>query len=549
MPSKLSLHLQAHPNWADGNGSAARWIKVMDPPGVNRWPGKQIIGRVYMPDSDSNALVAQGAAGAETWFRFCQPTFARAPYIRIWEGPNEPQPVADLAFCRHLSEFTIHLAELMHSAGLQLVGGNLSEGNPGGDEAQRRACFQEIARGLTHCDYWSQHCYWVLDYPHPEAGMTDWHAFRYRMNMRYAAEAGIRLPPLLITECGVDGGVVARPKKGWRTFCRDRAHYMAQLAMFDAELAKDPYVLTATVFTAGPMGWEDFEVDREMNDMINAHIQAQGGSYAPAAPSAPPVLGDLLKTEFGADYEDLSRSLPRHATLVYQERALTAIDRMVLHHTEATKAATWQSVAQYHVNSNGWPGIGYHIGVRSSGGRVKVSLLNDPRTRSYHAHTVGNDRGLAVCLAGSFVREEPTVEEVDVLRRIVQVVRRWATWSTSPLPVVGHRDVPGNQTSCPGDKLAAVLSWLNSPDANSSLIWAVAKTAQVLSPNPASAIEVAMRQASYTPIGNETDVRSGSTWMGVAQLGYRPIDGHEAAFFATNLTPDGQWTVRQVNKP
>ena len=78
MPSKLSLHLQAHPNWADGSGSAARWIKVMDPPGENRWPGKQIIGRVYMPDNDSNALVAQGVAGAEAWFRFCQPAFARA---------------------------------------------------------------------------------------------------------------------------------------------------------------------------------------------------------------------------------------------------------------------------------------------------------------------------------------------------------------------------------------------------------------------------------------------------------------------------------------
>jgi len=56
-----------------------------------------------------------------------------------------------------------------------------------------------------------------------------------------------------------------------------------------------------------------------------------------------------------------------------------------------------------------------------------------------------------------------------------------------------------------------------------------------------------MRQAGYTPIGNETDIRSGSTWLGVAQLGYRPADGAESAFFATNLN-GGQWTVRQVNK-
>lgn len=543
MSSKLSLHLQAHPNWADGNSSFARWIKVIDPPSDNRWPDKQIIGRVYMPDNDSNVLVAQGASGADEWFRFCQPTFARAPYIRIWEAPNEPQPVADLAFCRQLRAFTIRLAELMHGIGLQLVGGNLSEGNPGGDEAQRRACFVEIAHGLAACDYWSQHCYWVLDYPHSEAGMNDWHALRYRMNVRYAAEAGIVLPPLLITECGVDGGVVGRPKKGWRTFCRSKEHYMEQLAAFDACLANDPYVLTATVFTAGPMGWDDFEVDEELKNMINRHITSSGGSYSGV------TFGSLLAAEFGSQYEDLTGVLQRHATLRYDMRPLNAIDRMVLHHTETGRETTWANVARHHVSGNGWPGIGYHIGVRSHNDKVTVSLLNDPAVHSYHARAVGNSHGLAICLTGTFVRDEPTVEEVSVLRRVVHVVQRWATWTARPMPIVGHRDVPGNDTLCPGDKLASVMSWLNSPDTNDSLIWSVAKVAQTISPNPISAIEVAMRRAGYTPIGNETDVRSGSVWLGVAQLGYRPDDGHEVAFFATNLTPGGQWTVKQVGKP
>lgn len=295
MTSKLAIHLQAHPAWA--SNTRAAWIKVMDPPADNRWPGKRIIGRVYMPDGESNALVAQGAAGADAWFAFCQPTFARAPYIRIWEGPNEPQPVADLAFCRQLAAFTERLAQLMHGAGLQLVGGNLSEGNPGGDDAQRRARFQAIARGLAHCDYWSQHCYWVLNYPSPEAGMNEWHAFRYRLNVGYAREAGITLPPLLITECGVDGGVVGiQGRRGWRTLCNGPADYLAQLAAFDAELARDPYVLAATIFTAGPMGWEDFEVTEELSAMLNAHIDNSGGPYladgsTPPTPPTPPQPG------------------------------------------------------------------------------------------------------------------------------------------------------------------------------------------------------------------------------------------------------------------
>ncbi len=533
MSSKLALHLQAHPNWADDDGSDARWIKVMDPPADNRWPGKLAIGRVYMPDDESNRLVAHGAAGAEEWFRFCQPAFARAPWVHCWEGPNEPQPVADLGFCQALAAWTERWAALMRAAGLRTVGGNLSEGNPGGDEAQRRACFQAIARGLAHCDYWGQHAYWVLGYSHPEAGMNDWHAFRYRLNVRYAAEAGITLPPLLLTECGVDGGVVAMPKRGWKTFCRSRQHYLEQLAMFDAELAKDDYVLAATVFTAGPMGWEDFEVDRELNDMINAHIHTQGGSYAPAAP---PTLGDLLRLEFGADFEDLSRSLPRHATLTYQQRALPAIDRIVLHHTEADRSISWQAVARYHVQSQGWPGIGYHIGLRQAtrGGRVTISLLNEPHVRSYHAHSVGNNSGLAVCLAGKFDQAAPTPEDAAALRRVVAALRRWATWSE--LAVVGHKEVPGNQTSCPGAHLAALLPSLNAAPL-STLLRAEADRRQVLQLNPNASLQQRMVADGYVPTSPEFELDNAGT-VYVAQRAERLDTGHVRVYYVQR----GQWS-------
>ena len=86
-------------------------------------------------------------------------------------------------------------AALLHGIGKQVVGGNLSEGTPGGNETERAERFVAIARGLTHCDWWSQHCYWVLDYAHPEAGMNDWHAFRYRMNIAAARVAWARSRP------------------------------------------------------------------------------------------------------------------------------------------------------------------------------------------------------------------------------------------------------------------------------------------------------------------------------------------------------------------
>lgn len=261
----------------------------------------------------------------------------------------------------------------------------------------------------------------------------------------------------------------------------------------------------------------------------------------------------MLAAEFGDDYENLVGSLPVNTTVEpYQMRPLTDISMVVLHHTDAASAVTWKAVATYHTTSNKWNKIAYHIGIRDYAGRCVVSLLNLPETRSYHAHTEGNNRGLAVCVAGRKDTESGKIAEIDALQRAVAVIRRWATWQDW-LPVVAHGDVPGNDTSCPGRYLNEVIPALNErmidDDELSAEIWKVAKFNQVLSPNPASAIEIMMREQGYTPIGNETPVLLGGVWQGVAQLGYYPDGGGEVAFFATNLTPSGEWAVHMVEGP
>jgi hypothetical protein len=265
------------------------------------------------------------------------------------------------------------------------------------------------------------------------------------------------------------------------------------------------------------------------------------------------TLSDLLRAEFGRVFEDVTDALPKHATLTYDQRPVTVIDKIVLHHTAVSRATTWEAVARYHVDGNGWPGIAYHVAVRQYDSQITVSLLNRPETRSYHAHTEGNNHGLALVLAGDFTTATPTVQEVDALRRIVAVVRGWASWAA--LPVVGHKDVPGNETTCPGAGLAATLTLLNAPDGLPladdlrAAIWQAAKSGQAIAPNPGSAIEVFMAEEGYQPIGNERDVVVDGVWQGVAQLGYTP--GYNAAgvaFFATNKTPGGDWLVWMVEQ-
>ena len=266
-----------------------------------------------------------------------------------------------------------------------------------------------------------------------------------------------------------------------------------------------------------------------------------------------PTLDSLLRAEFGGDYENLVGSLPVNTTVEpYQTRPLTDISMVVLHHTDAASAVTWKAVATYHTTSNKWNKIAYHIGIRDFAERCMVSLLNTPETRSYHAHTEGNNHGIAICVAGKKDTEPVTPAELDALTRTVNVIRRWATWQDW-LPVVGHGDVPGNETTCPGRYLNEVIPALNErvidDDELSAEIWKVAKFNQVLSPNPNSAIEIMMREQGYTPIGNETNVLLGGVWQGVAQLGYYPEGGGEVAFFATNLTPTGEWAVHMVEGP
>lgn len=512
MTSKLALHVQQHKNWTAN--SHAAWIKVIDPPEQNKWPRHQIVGRVYIPDGEANAMIARGAAGAEEWFRRVLPGIQRAPYVMIWELPNEPQPVAELAFCHQLADFTLRVAALLHGIGKKVVGGNLSEGNPGGNEQERRERFVAIARGLAACDWWSQHCYWVLDYPHTEAGMNDWHAYRYRLNMRYAREAGIKLPRLMLTEVGIDGGVVGVKAKGWRTFCQGNWQaYQAQLAQFDSGLHEDPDVEAAFIFTAGANAdWTDFAVGEWENAQLDAYIDAQGGPYVPKAAQPPPAanpgtLGEALRAEFGAaGYEDLTTTLAKHAMLRYGRRALAQIDRVVIHHTDARRDATWQAVARYHVEQNDWPGIGYHVGVQTRAGGMVVSLLNAPETVSYHAHQVGNERGVAVCIAGQFEQTAPSAAEVETLRRVVAVIRRWATWRH--LAVQGHGDVPGNDTACPGASLAALLPTISDPVAtiDRAVLLAAADAAQVMRLNPQAALQKRIFEDGFVPTSPEFEI-------------------------------------------
>ena len=168
-------------------------------------------------------------------------------------------------------------------------------------------------------------------------------------------------------------------------------------------------------------------------DYLDGVIYAWGHSY-------------FLSLLGGMKVVDIVDSLPKHPTKKYSTRDLGAITTHVVHHSATDPNITPEQIARYHVESLGWPGIGYHFVIVPDGTIYQTNRLN---TISYH---VGNNNGYTVgtCLVGNFTLYAPTDKQVQSLS--------WLQNSWMPqqvgdkLPLFGHKEMPGQQTACPGYK-------------------------------------------------------------------------------------------------
>lgn len=136
--------------------------------------------------------------------------------------------------------------------------------------------------------------------------------------------------------------------------------------------------------------------------------------------------------------------LPTHPTERYNDRSVSSINMVVVHHS-ATTTGNSTSFANYHVFQNGWPGIGYHFVISKSGGIEQTNELN---ITSYHAGNV-NYRSIGILLVGDYMQETPPQAQLDAA---VSLIRLLEQQLGRPLEIVGHRDVMSNRT-CPGVNL------------------------------------------------------------------------------------------------
>ncbi len=167
----------------------------------------------------------------------------------------------------------------------------------------------------------------------------------------------------------------------------------------------------------------------------------------PPTPQPQPVPGKVSKPPI----QDLVDALPKHATLKYNTRPLSDIQTFVIHHSAVAPTVGPKRIAEYHVNSLNWPGIGYHFLVGEDGIIYQGNRLE---TVSYHAAKV-NPRGVGICFLGNFMTQVPPPAQLRAGAHLI-------AWLLQELKldlevVKGHQEYM--QTACPGAQWLKGEKW------------------------------------------------------------------------------------------
>lgn len=126
---------------------------------------------------------------------------------------------------------------------------------------------------------------------------------------------------------------------------------------------------------------------------------------------------------------------------------------IMLHHslTPSGQAVSWGAMRRHHVETRGWPDIGYHYGVERVGDHFEVLLGRselDPAAACPEEEM--NARALHVCCIGNFDDASPLSAMLETLVGLV-ILPAMVEYGLPPERIIGHRDIDPTRT-CPGNQ-------------------------------------------------------------------------------------------------
>jgi hypothetical protein len=215
-------------------------------------PKTIFVGRLFQPsepDFNNPALNAWKAARDH-----CDKILPQANKMGTtydyWQGVNEPV-IQSADAMRRLADFEAERARILDANGFRVVVGSFSVGNPELGLWNQFIPALDAARQHRGALALHEYAWPSLDYESP------WYLLRHRKVYHgepahgwQGLPASLKGLPLLVTECGLDG-LIREPGKphGWQAVHGPNpAGYLQELAWYDAELQKDPYVVGAALY-------------------------------------------------------------------------------------------------------------------------------------------------------------------------------------------------------------------------------------------------------------------------------------------------------------
>ena len=280
---------------------------------INDTPGADM--QAFEPLTPTGYVDARKTAA--WYYNLCKPIWnANKHWIDAWETFNE--------FSAHWSwqgEFYVALMDLAEADGFKLVLYACSSGNPA-DACTAFQMLPALRAAKQRGHYLALHEYGNVGNDIPTLrGTEPYHALRYRHLYESILIPNQADPPLIISECGQNGGSTF---PGVRTFMDD-------IEWYDSELRKDPYVIGAAAFTLGNWAGANFQTALPtLADYIASKLPApkpQQPIGAPFVYGQPPMFMQKLlqlRGEPRTQYQRIYVLLPNEPTTAAGQARTTA---------------------------------------------------------------------------------------------------------------------------------------------------------------------------------------------------------------------------------
>lgn len=126
---------------------------------------------------------------------------------------------------------------------------------------------------------------------------------------------------------------------------------------------------------------------------------------------------------------------------------------IIIHHS-ATDEGNAFSLYQMHLRRGFWKGLGYHFIIDNgtfgkTNGQIEISPRWIKQEDGAHCRASGmNSVGIGICLVGNFSKEEVSELQMDSLIHLVRILKKY--YNIPNENIMGHADVSGAATECPG---------------------------------------------------------------------------------------------------